>query len=76
MCQEQEAKIEELADALVEALDEVKFLDGCRKALESLTPGGSEYYRNPELCVSTVRERFKTGHEAKKELARLRKARR
>lgn len=73
---EDEAKIEELANALSNALDEVKFLDGCRKSLESLTPGGSEFYRDPERCVSTVRERFKSGHETKKELAKLRKARR
>lgn len=73
---EDEAKIEELANALEKALDEVKFLDGCRKSLESLTPGGSEFYRNPELCVSTVRERFKSGHEARKSLTKLRKDRR
>jgi len=73
---EDEAKIEELANALSDALDEVKFLDGCRKALESLTPGGSEYFRDPARCVSTVRDRFNSCHEAKKELIKLRKARR
>lgn len=30
--------------------------DRYRLALESLTPGGSEYHRNPERCVAAVQE--------------------
>jgi hypothetical protein len=61
---------------IAEQEKEIEFLDKCRKTLEGLTPGGSEYFRDPEFCASVIRDRFKQGHEAKKELAMLRKARR
>lgn len=51
-------------------------LSECRRyrlALESLTPGGSEFFENPQRCVEHIRERFESGDEAKKELARLRR---
>lgn len=44
-----------------------------RLALESLTPGGSEFFANIERCVSHVRERFESGDAAKKECVRLRR---
>ena len=69
----QRVRIVDLERARRQQNKEIEFLNKCRKALESLTPGGSEYFRNPERCVSTVRERIKHGHEAKKELVRLRR---
>ena len=42
-------------------------------ALESLTPGGSEYVADPERCVWYVRELIRTGGEAKKDRARIRR---
>lgn len=38
-------------------------LDRCKKldiALQSLTPGGSEYVGDPERCVARVREQMET----------------
>lgn len=29
-----------------------------KKALEDLTPGGSEYVNNPERCATVIRDRF------------------
>lgn len=44
-------------DPLIRALiKENRFLDRCRLALEHLTPGGSEYYRDPDLCAKYIRE--------------------
>ena len=37
-------------------------LAATRKALESLTPGGSEFYGVPERCVEFVRERRDEAH--------------
>ena len=70
----QNTRIKFLEEELKGRDHEIEFLNKCRKALESLTPGGSEYFRDPERCVSCVRDRFKTGHEAKKELVKLRKS--
>lgn len=44
-----------------------------RKALESLTPGGSEFSGDSERCVEYVRELINSGHEAKKDRVRLRR---
>lgn len=33
-----------------------------KKALEGLTPGGSEYVNDPERCAAHVRERFDSYH--------------
>lgn len=38
-------------------------LERCQKldiALQSLTPGGSEYVGNPDLCVQRAREKIET----------------
>lgn len=45
-----------LAIEVAQLKAEVEFLDKCRLALESLTPGGSEYFRDPERCVAVIRE--------------------
>lgn len=42
-----------------------------RKVLESLTPGGSEFHNNPEMCESYIRERLRNGHKAMKDRVRL-----
>lgn len=44
-------------------------------ALQSLTPGGSEFVRDPERCVAYVKDLFHSGHEAKKDCVRLRSQR-
>lgn len=41
-----------------------------RKALQSLTPGGSEF-QSPETCEAYVREKLRQGHEKAKEVVRL-----
>ncbi len=43
-----------------------------RRALESFTPGGSEFYKNPAACVEYIRMRLQSGTNAHRELARLR----
>ena len=43
-----------------------------RLALENLTPGGSEFHRNPERCVEHIRKRLKDGSDAKRECVKLR----
>ena len=43
-----------------------------RRALESLTPGGSEFYKSPAACVEYIRMRLKSGENAQRERARLR----
>lgn len=44
-----------------------------RLALEELTPGGSEFYKNPKRCISYIQDRFEFGHKAKVEAVRLRR---
>ena len=44
------------------------------QALQSLTPGGSEYVHNPERCVALVKEQQAALHEARKKVSRLEKA--
>lgn len=39
-------------------------------ALQSLTPGGSEYVGDPDRCVAFAREQIQKGREARLELAR------
>ena len=36
----------------------LELFDRYKKALESLTPGGSEYVDDPKRCAETIRERF------------------
>lgn len=43
-------------DAL-EAAEELELLTRYKKALESLTPGGSEFSNDPERCAADIRER-------------------
>lgn len=66
------------AEALDEALSKVEKLEEelkkYRLALEGLTPGGSEFHKDPERCVAYVRDRFDSGHQAKKDCVRLRRA--
>lgn len=50
-----------------------KQADRYRLALEGLTPGGSEFYKNPEGCVAHIRQRLDSGDAAKKECVRLRR---
>jgi hypothetical protein len=47
-------------------------MEDYRRALESLTPGGSEFYKSPARCVEYIRDRFKMGSDAKRECMRLR----
>ena len=45
-----------------------------RIALESLTPGGSEFHNDPERCFAYIQD-IKSGYvEANKEIVRLRRA--
>ncbi|KKM83233.1 hypothetical protein LCGC14_1311400 [marine sediment metagenome] len=39
--------------------------------LESLTPGGSEFYNDPERCGRYIRNLINFGHQAKKDQVRL-----
>lgn len=41
------------------------------QALQSLTPGGSEYVHNPDRCVEFVRDQKAALHRARCELAKL-----
>ncbi len=41
------------------------------KILESLTPGGSEFVDDPERCARYIRDLIDSGHQAKKDRARL-----
>lgn len=53
-------------------------LERCQKldmALQSLTPGGSEYVGDPDRCVSYIREQINKGREVRLELARLKNPR-
>lgn len=47
--------------------------DPYRLALEGLTPGGSEFYKDIERCVAHIRDRFDSGHRARKEVVKLRR---
>lgn len=44
-----------------------------RMAYEALTPGGSEFHSDLDRCRDYVMERFHSGHEAKKEVVRLKR---
>jgi hypothetical protein len=49
-------------------------LERCQKldmALQSLTPGGSEYVGSPERCIAHAQELIRKGQEARLELARM-----
>ena len=49
-------------------------LERCQKldmALQSLTPGGSEYVGDPDRCVAFARDQINKGREACLELARI-----
>lgn len=48
-------------------------LERCQKldmALQSLTPGGSEYVGDPDRCATFIREQINKGQEARLQLAR------
>ena len=47
-------------------------MENYRRALEGLTPGGSEFHKNPEGCVAYIRMRLQSGTDAHRECARLR----
>lgn len=50
-------------------------LERCQKldmALQSLTPGGSEYVADPDRCVAYARKLITLGQEARLELALVR----
>lgn len=44
-----------------------------QRALESLTPGGSEFCGDAEACLAHVRQRLDTSHERGKKIVRLRR---
>lgn len=49
-------------------------LERCQRldmALQSLTPGGSEYVGDPDRCVAVVRDLIRKGQEARLTVARL-----
>ena len=64
---------EQFANArfIVQAVNSHDGLEKTRLILEGLTPGGSEYYGDPERCAFYVRELITRGHEAKKDRVRL-----
>jgi hypothetical protein len=43
------------------------------QALQSLTPGGSEYVHNPERCVALVKEQQAALHKARVKIAKMEK---
>jgi len=45
--------------------------DDLMRLLESLTPGGSEFYESPENCTCFVRDRFATRTRARSQLNEL-----
>lgn len=49
-------------------------LDRYRKALETLTPGGSEFYGEPERCAEFVRDRLSFTVQQQKRINELVKA--
>ncbi len=53
---------------ILDLLDHIKYLD---MALQSLTPGGSEYVNNPDRCVALVKEQKEALHKARCDLIRL-----
>lgn len=65
---------DELVERMAAALDEA---ESARLkwaiALQSLTPGGSEF-QTPEACVETVRRRYAGDHERVLEFAKAKKA--
>lgn len=49
----------------------IKLLERCQKldiALQSLTPGGSEYVGDPDRCVAHAKEQIEKGRKARLEL--------
>ena len=48
--------------------------DKWRKAYEALTPGGSEFHDDLEVCQNHIMERLDSGHIAKKDRVRLKRA--
>lgn len=44
--------------------DNNDLLQRYQRALEGLTPGGSEFYHNPELCAEHIRARLSRNWQA------------
>lgn len=60
-------------EAYLKLRAELDSKDKWRLALESFTLNGSEFVNDLDRCVAYVRERLSEGHEAKKDVVRLRR---
>lgn len=61
----------DMEDLVTQLQKIAKHTEDWRLAMESLTPGGSEFYNDMDYCTKWIQDRLIERHEAKKEVIRL-----